>query len=76
MFGNGLLLTAGSVRPISDSSSRATRPCAIAPDGTQWLPIRDQFPAERIERYLAGLVIAADDQQVAPTGARHHDARR
>src|SRR6266404_3883331 len=27
-------------------------------------PIRDQAPTQRVERYLAGLVIAADDQQV------------
>src|SRR5262249_28632376 len=27
-------------------------------------PVRDQAPTQRIERYLAGLVIAADDQQV------------
>src|SRR5262245_32916955 len=27
-------------------------------------PIRDQAPPQRIERYFAGLVIAADDQQV------------
>src|SRR5215475_10678321 len=32
---------------------------------TCWVlaPIRDQAPAQRVERYLAGLVIAADDQQ-------------
>src|SRR5262249_39516976 len=39
--------------------------------GVDWLsaasrvlaPIRDQAPAQRVERYLSGLVIAADDEQ-------------
>src|SRR5262249_57608670 len=36
----------------------------LAPARRVLAPVRDKTPAQRVQRHLAGLVIAADDQQL------------
>src|SRR5262245_17696895 len=51
------------LRPMISRLRRVISPNRLSAASRVLAPIRDQTPAQRVERYLSGLVIAADDEQ-------------